>query len=425
MILALSLFAITIALTLLRPRGWPAPLWPALAGVGLIVSGLMGLERVLETLIDGASALSFLFALLVYGALLERSGFFEWSALHGARLANGSLNRLFLNFYLLAALITFTLSLDTTAVLLTPILLALTHQLRISAAPFLVMTIFISNAGSLLLPVSNLTNILFAARFELGPAVFLKWMLLPQLAVLLLLYALLRFIFRDELRASFSAAALPEPARAIKESAYFKLCLLSFPLIAAGYLIAPSFGLTPSAPLFAASALLGLAALRLRILHRDFILALPWGLFPLVFGLFLLVRFIGDSGLYAESLDALLQLGDSSHELFTLASLIGLATNLGNNLPIALFIHDLFAQGLVAELAGSGALLFASLIGANIGPLLTPFGSLATLLILSIAAKGGERLSLRRYLGLAALITPPLFIAAMAALSLSEWLFRI
>lgn len=435
MILPLSIFALTVALILLRPRGLPEAIWPAfpmMVALALVAFGFIGIDRVMETLSDGASALTFLFALLVYGALLERGGFFEWAALHGARLARGSVARLFRNFYLLAAFITITLSLDTTAVLLTPIVLALARRLRIAALPFLMMTIFVANAGSLLLPVSNLTNILFAARFELGAGEFLRWMAAPQLITLALLYAALRLVFRKELKARFSIEALPDPAHAIGDRGYFMLSLASFPLIGAGYAFAPSLGLSPAAPLFLASLLLIARGLTRRQLEPGFLRALPWGLFPLVFGLFILVRFIGDAGLLELSAEALAGLeqgaeGASPRFAFLLAALIGLATNIANNLPVALFIQDVFGHELFGQLsagrAGEALLLFAALIGANIGPLLTPFGSLATLLILSIAARGGERVPALHYLRLAGLLTPPLFLAAMGALLLAEAAF--
>lgn len=419
MTLPFIVFAITITLTLLRPRGWHEAIWPAGAALGLVLFGFVEVDRVVETLSDGASALIFLFALLIYSALIERSGFFDWAALHAARRAEGSIARLFVNFFLLAALITFTLSLDTTAVLLTPIVLSLARQLRISALPFLFMTIFIANAGSLLLPISNLTNILFAERFAIGAGDFIKWMLLPQLFALALLYALLRFLFRGALAARFAPESLPAPKEAIRDRAYFGLSIASLPLIALGYALTSLFAVSPSTPLFAASLILGAYALFTRTLTRDFILSLPWGLFPMVFGLFILVRYIGDAGLLSLSAEAFEAYSGSPGATLGLASLIGLATNLGNNLPIALFIHDVFA-----EVGVSARFLFAALIGANIGPLLTPFGSLATLLILSASARGGERVPLALYIRLAAFITPALFLGAMGALYIAEQLIE-
>lgn len=305
MIFPVVVFALTIALILIRPRGWHEALWPAGAATALLIFGFIEFDRVVATLEDGAAALGFLFALLVYGAFLEHSGLFDWAALHAARSARGCVARLFRNLFFLAALTTITLSLDTTAVLLTPIVLTLAARLGLSATPFLVMLIFVANAGSLLLPVSNLTNILFAERFALSAAHFLRWMALPQLLVLVLLYAALSRFFRESLRQTFDLTSLPEPETAVHDRFYFQLSLFSLPLIGLGYVIAPLLELPPSAPLLGASFILFLRAAWMGRLDRRFVLNLPWGLFPLVFGLFILVRFVGDSGLLALSISAL------------------------------------------------------------------------------------------------------------------------
>jgi len=415
MIFPVVVFALTIALILIRPRGWHEALWPAGAATALLIFGFIEFDRVVATLEDGAAALGFLFALLVYGAFLEHSGLFDWAALHAARSARGCVARLFRNLFFLAALTTITLSLDTTAVLLTPIVLTLAARLGLSATPFLVMLIFVANAGSLLLPVSNLTNILFAERFALSAAHFLRWMALPQLLVLVLLYAALSRFFRESLRQTFDLTSLPEPETAVHDRFYFQLSLFSLPLIGLGYVIAPLLELPPSAPLLGASFILFLRAAWMGRLDRRFVLNLPWGLFPLVFGLFILVRFVGDSGLLALSISALHKLEPGARGLLLLSSLIGLATNLGNNLPIALFIQDVFGS---AE--RDAVILYAALIGANIGPLLTPLGSLATLLILSMASRAGVALPTRSYLRLAALLTPLLFLFALFALLFIE-----
>lgn len=262
--LTLAVFAATLFCILTKPRGLHEA-WGA-AGGGLLMLAL-GLEtpaqawRVTRT---GQEALLFLLSLLLLSALLERSGFFEWAAVEAARRARSDGRRLYRNVFLLGALITAALSLDTTAVILTPVVLAFVSRLRLPARPYLFACAFVANAASLPLPVSNLTNLIFAGAFHLPFGGFFLRMLLPQCVALLLSYLLFRRIFRSELPPKFSETDLPEPQSVVPNLSYFRVSVAVLLLVLLGYFAAPFVRLPPYAVGFAGCLGLGAWGIRTR-----------------------------------------------------------------------------------------------------------------------------------------------------------------
>ena len=145
----------TLTLVLVKPRGWNEAFWPALGAIAMILFELVTPRRAFAMVWASRSALLFLLALLLLSALLEVSGFFEWAALHAGHRARGDGRRLFRNVFVLGVLVTTALSLDTTAVMLTPIVIAFVKRLRLPARPYVIASAFVANIASLALPMSS------------------------------------------------------------------------------------------------------------------------------------------------------------------------------------------------------------------------------------------------------------------------------
>jgi arsenical pump membrane protein len=346
---------------------------------------------------------------------VEASGFFEWAAIHAARRARGDGRVLYRNVFLLGSAVTVALSLDTTAVMLTPLVLAFVTRLGLPARPYVLACAFVANTGSLLLPVSNLTNLLFVESFDLGFARFAARMLLPQLAALAATYGLCRLRFRAELPPRFDPGALGSPAAAVAHPGYFRAAAAVLGLVLAGYFLAPLARVEPYLVAFAGAAVLlgyGVRSGRvgLRVL-RD----LPWDLFPFVLGLFVVVRgveHLGVAGAAAGWLER--HAGAPFAGLVAGAAGTALAANVMNNLPAALLARSVIAGAHAEEPTVYGALL-----GADVGANVVPFGSLATMLVLSVAHKKGQPIRGVEVLRTGMWMTPLVLLAAAAALALS------
>ena len=187
-----------LALVVVRPRRWSEAWWTMLGAAAMLALGLVSPRQAIGATLAGKNALLFLLSLLALSLLVGKSGFFDWAALRCAHIAKGNARSLYRNAFVLGAIVTAILSLDTTAVILTPIMLALVKRLRLPAAPYIVLCALVANVGSLLLPISNLTNILFADAFHLTFAAFAARMVAPQIVALATTYALLRWQFRRE-----------------------------------------------------------------------------------------------------------------------------------------------------------------------------------------------------------------------------------
>jgi arsenical pump membrane protein len=152
---------------------------------------------------------------------------------------------LYRNAFVAGAIITAILSLDTTAVMLTPVMLALVKRLKVPAPPYVLLCAFVANVGSLLLPISNLTNLLFADAFHQTFAAFAARMIVPQLVALVTTYTILRWRFRRDLPSSFDAGSLPEPASVVPNHPYFLVCVTVLVAVLICYFLAPLLGLEP------------------------------------------------------------------------------------------------------------------------------------------------------------------------------------
>jgi len=182
------------------------------------------------------------------------------------------------------------LSLDTTAVMLTPVMLALVKRLKLPAAPYIVLCALVANVGSLLLPISNLTNILFADAFHLTFAAFAARMIAPQLVALVITYALLRRHFRREISNCFDGESLPEPDGMVPNRIYFLVCVTVLGVVLIGYFVAPFVGIEPYVVAFAGSGVLAIAGAATGRVRIRAVGELSWGVFPFVVGLFVAVQ---------------------------------------------------------------------------------------------------------------------------------------
>ena len=421
LVVTLSVFALTLVLVLTKPRGMDESWATVLGGSLMLLLGLENVSQAVQTISDGSSVLVFLLALCLFSGLLDKAGFFEWAALHTTRMSKGSGTRLYLNVFLLGGATTALLSLDTTAIILTPVVLSFVRHLNLKSTAFLVACVFVSNTGSLLLPVSNLTNLLFQSAFHYDFARFSFVMILPQIVALLTNYLLLLLLFKMDLPAAFDAGELPDPKSAVKDVVYFRASLVVFLLVLIGYFAGSIFRVQPYVIASLGCVLLGAVGIVRRqldfsILSKD----IPWSLFPFVAGLFVVIRGVENLGLSEFAAAQLNTLGTNPFmQILVTAFGAALGSNVINNIPMALLAISVLGHSHAPIAAQYGALL-----GCNLGPNLTVAGSLATMLVISTARKKGAHLSAFAFFKIGLFITPVLLLVSSAALWVSLMIFR-
>lgn len=377
-------------------------MWAIAGGLGAlaVVIGLLPLSEAADVTGRLAPVLLFLVGVTVIAELADASEVFDVAADRAARLGGGRTRRLFLWVVVLGTLTTVVLSLDTTAVLLTPVVLALTERLELRPLPFAMAAVWLANTSSLLLPVSNLTNLLAVDRLNLPTLGFAARMALPELAAVLVTAGVLGVRYRRDLVGTY---LLPQPRVASDRTLFW---LASAVCLALG----PCFALDlPVAPVALAGAAVLVAAFAVRRPRAVRFSLVPWRLVLLVEGLFLLVRAADDHGL-VTALRTLAGTSGAPLGVLRTAGVGAAAGNLFNNLPAYLAVEP------VAEVHRST--LLGLLLGTNVGPLVLLWGSLATLLWRDRCRAGGLHVSAGEFARVGLVGVPLLLVGTWLALLL-------
>jgi len=359
--------------------------WLAAAVLGTLtlLTGLLPLSSAVDVTTRVAPVLLFLVAVTVLAELSDVAQVFDVAAGRAARLARGRTPLLFLLVLLLGTATTIVLSLDTTAVLLTPVVLALAAQLGLSPLPFAFAAVWLANTASLLLPVSNLTNLLAVDRLGLTPVSYARRTALPALVAVLVTSMVLWLWHRSSLRGRYDVPIAVRPADRVLFGIATAACALLVPTLLLG--VPVSLAATAAAVLVVAGCLWRKrSALRWQLV--------PWRLVLLVEGLFLVVEAIGPHGL-----DGLLREGIGSP--LQTAAVAAVGANAVNNLPAYLALERVVPHDQLLPL----------LAGVDFGPLVLPWGSLATLLWAERCRARGVRVGWLRF-GAAGLVLVPLLL---------------
>ncbi|MFC7979666.1 SLC13 family permease [Streptomyces cinereoruber] len=398
--------AVVLFCAVVRPFRLPEAVFALPAAGAVLAVGAVTPDAVREEAERLGPVIGFLAAVLVLAKLCDDEGLFHACGAWMARWSRRRPQRLLGAVFGLASLITAVLSLDATVVLLTPVVFATAARMGARPKPHVYASAHLSNTASLLLPVSNLTNLLAFTATGLGFTRFALLMLLPWLTAVAVEYAVFRRFFARDLAAPADAAEPPEPV----ELPLFALATVAATL--AGFAVASATGVDPAWAAAAGAAVLAVRALARRHTTPRALVrsaSLPFLAFVLALGV--VVRAVVDNGL-GTVLAHLLPDGTSLPALLGAAALAAVLANLINNLPATLALVPLAAG------SGPGAVL-AVLIGVNIGPNLTYAGSLATLLWRRIAHHHRHPVDLGEFTRLGLLTVPAALVASTAALWLS------
>lgn len=374
----------------------------AVAGALCVATGALPWQDAVATTERVGPILGFLAAVTVLAELADAAQVFDAAAVAAARLARGRTRVLFAFVVVLAAVTTMVLSLDTTAVLFTPVVLALAEQVGLPPTPFAMTTVWLANTASLLLPVSNLTNLLAVDRLHLSAIAFAARMWLPAAVAIAVTTIVIGYTYRSALHGRFT-----EPTTiAIADRNLFHIataaCLGVIPFFLLGF---PVWAVATGG----AAVLTGAFAVRRRKVLRFSLI--PWQLVLLVEGLFLVIATLGTHGLDA----ALARLAGTANDALGVlrTSVIGaLASNLVNNLPSYLALERVADQHTDR--------LLGLLLGTNLGPLITLWGSLATLLWRERCRARGVRISAAEFARVGVRGVPVMLVATWAALILAR-----
>ncbi|WP_175417817.1 SLC13 family permease [Streptomyces sp. SolWspMP-sol7th] len=387
-----------------RPRGLPEAVAAVPGAVLLVAVGAVSWHAAWEQVRTLLPVVGFLALILMLAQLCAADGLFQVAGAWVARWCGGSAKRMLGGVFAVAAVVTAALSLDATVVLLTPVVFATAAHAGARARPQVYATAHLANAASLLLPVSNLTNLLAFSASGLSFLGFAGLMAVPWLVAILLEYGVFRAYFREDLAAGVAAGERPATPRTPR------LTLVVVGLTLAGFFLTSLAGLEPAwAALGGVVVLGGRALVRRRTTPRRLVAsAAPlFCLFVLALGV--VVQAVVRNGLEHGARGTSCPPGDSFVSLLAVAGLAALLANVINNLPAVLALLPIVAPG------GAGPVL-AALIGVNLGPNLTYAGSLATLLWRRVLHEHGERSSLGAFTRLGLLTVPLTLAGATAAL---------
>jgi len=399
----------SILCVLMRPRGWAEAWWACGGALLLVVTTLVPWSQARASVWQGLDVYLFLTGMMILSELAREKGVFDWIAEVAATHAAGSPRRLFFLIYLSGTVVTAFLSNDATAVVLTPAVLTIVRRLKIEPVPHLLACALIANAASFVLPISNPANLVIYGSHMPPLVTWLGAFLLPSLVSIVLTFAALRFVTRENLRGDIGVT-LPKT----KLSTDGRLAMAGLWLAAAVLIGASALGRPLGAPTCAAALLASLVVTcRDRSVPGAIVRGVAWSVLPLVAGLFVIVGALQNAGglrLAVAGLDAARHLAPVVANLVTAFS-VGLLSNVMNNLPVGLI------GGTAVQVAHDhGSLAHAVLIGVDLGPNLSVTGSLATILWLVALRRENVKISGWKFFTVGLVVMPIALLGSILVL---------
>ena len=411
--LASGLFLIVLVLIIWQPKGLQIGTTAVIGALIALALGIVNTSDVKEVVsIVWDATLAFI-GIIILSMVLDEIGFFEWSAIKMTKLSRGNGNWMFINILLLGAFVAALFANDGAALILTPILLAKMRYLNMDKKAifaFLLAGGFIGDSASNPLVISNLTNIVTADYFDIGFFEYAKNMFLPNLFSIVASLSILWLFFRKSIPKTVNISNLPKASSVIKNQTMFKLSWLFLALLLIGYFIGDAYKLPIS--LFAlGGALLFLAIASkfkaVKPLHT--LKTAPWQVVWFSIGLYIVVYGLKNAGLTDDIASILLWLKAQGHTAYVIGTgfLSGVLSAIMNNMP------TIMVMDIAIDKVGDTFLAYANILGANLGPKMTPIGSLATLLWLHVLEKKGIKIGWGEYMKIGLIITPPVLLIAL------------
>lgn len=418
MVLASLIFIATLTFIIWQPRGLQIGTTAMIGALAALVLGVVTLsDVVVVTQIVWDATLAFI-GIIILSMVLDEIGFFEWCAIKMAKLSHGNGHLMFVYALLLGSFVSALFANDGAALILTPILLAKMRILQLNLktiVAFLLAGGFISDSASLPFVFSNLTNIVTANYFNIGFLQYLQNMFIPYLISTLVSIAVLWIVLRKDIPQKVDITLLKNPDDVLKNKTLFKFSWLFLALLLAGYFIGDSYDLPVS--LFALGG--GLFFLAIASYAKSArawltIKTAPWQVVWFSIGLYIVVYGLKNAGL-TDYLSLLLHDLNSHGDFIAIIGtgfLSAFLSAIMNNMPTIMIMDIALAD------VQNSALAYANIIGCNLGPKMTPFGSLATLLWLHVLSQKGIKIGFWEYSKFGLIVTPPVLLAVLISLYL-------